>query len=51
MLNVNPFSNGNIDHNADLAVLIMEYSHSDQRKYCMRKSAPSLEYVWNGYTF
>ena len=40
--NVNPFSEGNIDDNTDLAVLITEYSYSEPKKYCMRKSALSL---------
>ena len=44
--NVNPFSEGNIDDNTNLAVLIAEYSHVDRRKYCFRNSC-----TLNGFTF
>ena len=51
LANVNPFSEGIIDDNANLAVLKTEYSHSERRKYCLRNSAPSLILALNRFTF
>ena len=48
---VNPFSEGIIDDNANLAVLITEYADSERRKYCVRNSAPSLILVLNRFRF
>lgn len=49
--NVNFFSERNFDDNADLAVFITEHSHSEQRKYCVRKSTSLLILSLNGFTF
>ena len=51
MPNLKLFSQENIDDNADLAVLINGYSHSERTKYCLRRSAPSLILTLNGFTF
>lgn len=47
----NTFFEGNVDVNADIAALIMEYSHSERRKDCVRNCARSLILALNGFTF
>ena len=49
--NINSFSERNIDKNADLAVLVTEYLHSERRKCFERNSAPFLILPLNGFTF
>ena len=49
--NVLTLSEGVIDDNANLAVVITEYADSERRKYCVRNSAPSLILVLNRFRF